>query len=121
LSESQSGNTHNFSPALAAGGLLFVSGQASVQDGVIAPGTFAEEMARSIENLRHILESWDLTLRDVIRVGAYVRDPDDLIEFNLLYPQYFAAPMPARTTLTGCLPDTLKFEIDVVALLPADR
>jgi len=121
LSKRQSANTQNFSPAVAAGGLLFVSGQASVQDGVVAPGSFAEEMARSIENLRLILESWNLTLRDVIRVGAYVRDPGDLVEFNLLYPRYFSAPLPARTTLTCCLPDTLKFEIDVVALLAAGR
>jgi 2-iminobutanoate/2-iminopropanoate deaminase len=113
--ESRSGNTQNFSAAVAAGGLLFVSGQASVQDGTIVPGSFAEEMSRSIENVRRILESWHLSLADVVKVGAYVRDPDDLIEFNALYPRYFAAPLPARTTITGCLPDQIKFEIDAVA------
>ncbi|ORA37341.1 RidA family protein [Mycobacterium aquaticum] len=117
MSQQRSGNTHNFSSCVSAGDLLFVSGQASVLDGAIVPGTFAEEMARSIDNLRRILESRGLNLADVVKVGAYVRDPGDLVEFNKLYPRYFSNPLPARTTITSCLPDTIKFEIDAVALL----
>ncbi|GAA1585250.1 RidA family protein [Kribbella sancticallisti] len=117
MPDARSGHTHNFSSAVAAGGLLFVSGQASVQDGKVVPGSFADEMARSIENLRQILASWELTLADIVKVGAYVRDPDDLVEFNQAYSQYFSAPLPARTTVTGCLPEQIRFEIDAIAVL----
>ncbi|NED96898.1 RidA family protein [Phytoactinopolyspora alkaliphila] len=110
------GNTANFSPAVRAGGLLFVSGQASVdEEGTIVPGTFAEEMDRSIHNVGRVLGEHGLDLGDVVRVGAYVQDPADLGEFNALYRQYFSPPLPARTTITSCLTDKIKFEIDVVA------
>ena len=109
------GNTASFSPYVCAGDFVFVSGQASVEDGVIVPGTFAEEMQRSIENVRRILGETGLRLSDVVKVGAYVDDPADVPEFNRLYRQYFGHPLPARTTLTGCLGGLIKFEIDVVA------
>lgn len=109
------GNTANFSPYVRAGDFVFVSGQASVADGVIVPGTFEEEMRRSIENVRKILADVNLRLSDVVKVGAYVDDPADVPEFNRLYREYFQAPLPARTTLTGCFGGAIKFEIDVVA------
>jgi 2-iminobutanoate/2-iminopropanoate deaminase len=113
------GNTGNFSPAVRAGGLLFVSGQASVdQIGMIVPGTFAEEMDRSMQNVRRVLGDHGLDLGDVVKVGAYVHDPADVAEFNKLYHRYFTPPLPARTTITSCLSDQIKFEIDVVAALP---
>ncbi|HCN78182.1 MAG TPA: reactive intermediate/imine deaminase, partial [Verrucomicrobiales bacterium] len=35
------------------------------------------------------------------------------------YREYFPAPCPARTTLTHCLPPTLKYEIEAVAVRKA--
>lgn len=108
-----------FPPARRAGDFLFVSGQASVDEtGAIVPGTFAEEMHRSIENVRRILADAGLTLSDVVKVNAYVQDPANLTEYNRLYPDYFSAPRPARTTIASCLTDAIKFEIDVVAYAP---
>lgn len=110
------GNTANFSKAVRAGDLVFVSGQASVNDyGQIVPGTFADEMHRSIENVRDILTEFNLDLTDVVKVGAYVQNPTDIGEFNRLYRSFFSHPLPARTTITNCLTDAIKFEIDVVA------
>ncbi|WP_236789878.1 RidA family protein [Amycolatopsis sp. GM8] len=108
------GNTANFSPYVCAGDFVFVSGQASVENGVIVPGTFEEEMRRSIENVRKVLGETGLRLSDVVKVGAYVDDPADVPEFNRIYREYFGQPLPARTTLTGCLGGHIKFEIDVV-------
>lgn len=105
-----------FPAAVRAGEFVYVSGQASVDDtGAIVPGTFAEEMDRSIDNLRRVLAAARLTLADVIKVNAYVDDPEDLEEYNRLYPLYFHPPRPARTTLTSCFGGRLKFEIDAVA------
>lgn len=116
------GHTAMFSPFVRAGDFVFVSGQASVdENGQIVSGTFAEEMRRSIENVRRVLAESDLTLADVVKVNAYVHDPADLAEYNQLYPEYFPAPRPARTTLTSCLADRIKFEIDVVAYLGGER
>lgn len=110
------GNTANFSPSVQAGGFVFVSGQASVDEsGQIVPGSFAEEMDRSVSNVKRILAERNLGLSDVVRVNCYLQDTADAPEFNRLYPQYFSVPLPARTTIAGCLSDQIKFEIDVIA------
>lgn len=104
-----------YSPAIRSGDLLFVSGQASVdRDGAIANGTFEEELRRSMENLRRVLEAGGCGFGDVVQVRAYVRDPADVPRYNELYREYFAPPLPARTTLTGCL-DPVAFEIEAIA------
>lgn len=110
------GNTAKFAAFVRAGDFVFVSGQASVdEDGSIVPGTFAEEMHRSLGNVIRVLAAAGLELSDVVKVGAYVRDAGDLAEFNRLYTEYFTHPLPARTTVTGCLPESIRFEVDVVA------
>lgn len=108
-----------FSPAIRSGDLVFVSGQASVDErGAIVSGTFAEEMRRSMENLRTVLAAAGCGMDDVVQVRAYVDDAAHLAEYNELYREYFSEPLPARTTLTGCV-GRIKFEVDAVARVPA--
>jgi 2-iminobutanoate/2-iminopropanoate deaminase len=106
-----------FSPATKAGGFVFVSGQASVgPDGKIIKDTFENEFRRTVENVKKILAAAGLGLVDVVRVQAYLADPADLPRYNELYREYFKTPLPARTTLTHCIPsDLIKFEMDVIA------
>lgn len=109
-----------FTAAVEANGFVFVSGQASVDEaGAIIPGTFEEEMRRSMANVVAILERVGLGLSDVVRVTGYVRDPADGSTYNALYREYFSEPFPARTTLTNCLGEELRFEVDVIAVRPA--
>lgn len=106
-----------FSPAVLVGNFVFVSGQASVDErGRIVNDTFAGEMRRSFENVKQILAGAGLSLRQVIKVSAYVGKQEDLAEFNQIYRELFAYPYPARTTIIGCLGDLLKFEVDVIAV-----
>ncbi len=108
-----------FSPAVEANGFVFVSGQASVDEtGKIIPGTFEEEMRRSFDNVRRVLEHAGLTLEDVIRVTSYIRDPVNGPAYNELYREFFSEPLPARTTLSNCLSEALQFEVDVIAVRP---
>ena len=111
-----------FSPAIRVGNLLFVSGQASTdENGAIVADSFEGEFRRSVENLRRILQDAGTDINAVVRICAYVRDPDNLGLYNRLYREYFSAPYPARTTLTNCLPESLQFEIDCVALVPSNE
>jgi len=107
-----------FSLATQVGNLIFVSGQASTDaDGAIVPGTFEEEFRRSLENLRAVLQAAGPDLAKVVQVRAYVRDPANVKLYNQLYREYFTEPLPARTTLTHCLPEALHFEIECVAVV----
>ena len=106
-----------FIPAIRAVGLIFVSGQASVDDkGTIVSDTFEAEFRRSIDNMRRILEAAGSDLSHVVQTRNDVRDPADLPEFNRLYAEVFPAPYPARTTITHCLPEVLRYEIECVAV-----
>jgi 2-iminobutanoate/2-iminopropanoate deaminase len=109
-----------FSPGVVAGGLLFVSGQASVDaQGKIVSDTFEGEFRRSLDNVRKILHAAGCELSDVVQTRNYVRDSEDLPQFNQLYREHFHAPFPARTTIVNCLPASLKYEIEMVATVPA--
>jgi len=106
-----------FSPAVRVGDLILVSGQASVDaTGQIVSDTFEGEFRRSVENLRKVLQAAGSDLAHVVQTRNYVRDPEDLALFNKLYREYFTVPFPARTTITHCLPASLRYEIECVAV-----
>jgi len=109
-----------FSPAIKAGGFVFVSGQASVdpKTGDIISDTFENEFRRTMDNLQRILAAAGASLKQVVQVRSYVKDAKDLPEYNRLYREFFKEPYPARTTITNCLGKVL-FEIDVVAYVGA--
>jgi 2-iminobutanoate/2-iminopropanoate deaminase len=105
-----------FAPAVRAGDFIFVSGQASVDDGgALVPDTFEGEMRRSVANVARILAAAGSGLDAVIQVRGYVGREADLGAYNRLYAELFTGRLPARTTLVGCLGAALKFEVDVVA------
>lgn len=112
-----------FSPAIIAGDLMFVSGQASVdaETGQIITDNFAGEMRRSIANLKAILEAGGLSLDHVVNVKSYVANEADLAEYNTIYREYFATPAPSRSTIVGVLGTKLKFELDCIAYRHATR
>jgi 2-iminobutanoate/2-iminopropanoate deaminase len=107
-----------FSPAVRVGQFVFVSGQASVDaTGRIVADTFEGEMRRSMENLARVLATAGSDMAHVVQTRNYVRDAERVAEFNALYPQFFTAPFPARTTITNCLSPALQFEIEAIAVV----
>ena len=108
-----------FSPVVVVGNLVFVSGQASVdENGVIVTDTFEGEFRRSIANVRRVLAAAGCDLSHVVQTRNYVRDNDELPLYNRLYAEVFSKPYPARTTIVNCLGPQLKYEIEVVAVRP---
>jgi 2-iminobutanoate/2-iminopropanoate deaminase len=108
-----------FSPVVVVGNLVFVSGQASVDEtGAIVTDTFEGEFRRSIANVRRVLAAAGCDLSHVVQTRNYVRDNDDLPLYNRLYAETFAKPYPARTTIVNCLGPQLRYEIEVVAVRP---
>ncbi len=106
-----------FSPAVCVGDLIFVSGQASVDaSGAIVSDTFEGEFRRAMANVAKVLEAAGSDLEHVVQTRNYLRDPADLPLYNQLYREVFTGPFPARTTITNCLPPTLRYEVEVVAV-----
>ena len=101
---------------VCSGTLLFVSGQ-----GPLNPATgaliqeFREAAVQTLTNVQTIVEAAGASMRDVVKVHAYLRDMADFPVFNEVYKTFFAEPYPARTTVQSDL--TIPIEIDVVAVL----
>lgn len=107
-----------FSPVVRVDDMLYVSGQASVDDnGSIVEGDFEEEFKRSVQNMERILIAAGSGLDKIVQTRCYVDNPEDLPEFNRLYAEAFKAPYPARTTILQCFNGVLKFEIDCIAVV----
>jgi 2-iminobutanoate/2-iminopropanoate deaminase len=107
-----------FSPAVRVGQFVFVSGQASVDaTGRIVADSFEGEMRRSMDNLARVLATAGSDMAHVVQTRNYVRDAERVAEFNALYPRFFSAPFPARTTITNCLSPALQFEIEAIAVV----
>ena len=110
-----------YSHAVAAGNLLFLSGQGPfAQDGTGALiGTLEEETALTFKNMIAILEEAGASLEDVVKVTVYLADMADFPRFNALYKEYFPDECPARTCIqAGKLPMDIKVEIEAIAWLP---
>jgi 2-iminobutanoate/2-iminopropanoate deaminase len=108
-----------FSPGVRAGDFVFLSGLASVdEEGRIIHGTFENEARRTYQNIARVLATDGLTFGDVVQVRCYLSRKEDWEKHNEIYLEFFSKPFPARTTLFGCLADTAKYEVDLIAYSP---
>ena len=109
--------------ALAArpDGDLDVGATALVLAAMERPGATMDSYLRHLERLSGAVADYALDpagadLAHVVQTRNYVRDAEDLPLFNRLYTEYFSAPYPARTTITGCLSPALRFELECIAV-----
>ena len=110
-----------YSHAVAAGNLLFVSGQGPVApDGSgLQRGTFEDEARLTLSNLKAVVEDAGSSLAAVVKVNVYLADIDKFAEFNAIYEEFFPTDCPARTCIqAGRLPFDIQVEVEAVALLP---
>ena len=115
-------STLPFSPAIRAGGFVFVSGMASAdENGRIVPDTFENEARRTYRNIAAVLQAAGLGFADVVQVRCYLQNQSDWDAHNRIYREFFAEPYPARTTLVGCLGDLVKYEVDLIAYAGEQR
>ena len=107
-----------YSPAVMAGGFIFVSGQAALdpQTGQVVGNTIEEQTDRTLENVKIIVTAAGASLDDVVRVTVYLADITNFSRMNEVYKRYFPHEPPARTTLEARLARVeLLVEIDAVA------
>jgi 2-iminobutanoate/2-iminopropanoate deaminase len=105
-----------YSQAIAANGLLFLSGQRPVdsESGAIPEGVEAQSHA-VLRNVVNVLQAGGSAPDRVVKVTAHLADLKDFDEFNAVYKLYFSPPYPARTTVGSQLRGIL-VELDAIAL-----
>lgn len=109
-----------YSPILRVGDFLFVSGQVAVDPTTdeIVGSTIQAQTARTIENIKLLLNAAGAQLDDVVKATVHLSNMDDFDGFNDVYKTYFNDPKPTRTTVGSQLGGLL-IEIDVIAYLGA--
>jgi len=111
--------TGAYSSGVVDNGLLFVSGQGSLDPvtGQVVHGTIEEETLRTLENIKRIVEIAGGTVRDIVKCTVHLSDIKDFDRYNKAYASFFGGVFPARTTVQSVLGDGLKIEIDAVAVI----
>lgn len=112
-----------YSHAVAANGLLFVSGVIPFD---VAAKRFAardmpSQMARALANLDAVLTASGAKRGDIVRTTLYLRNAGDKPTADMAYAAWFeGTTLPARTTVPGVDwgRDDLLVEIDAIAVVP---
>ncbi len=107
-----------YSHAVAAGDLLYLSGQTPIDPatGRLVQGGIVEQTAQCFANLFAVLGAAGLTPEQVIKVNVYLTDMNDFTAMNAVYARQFSQPYPARTTIgVASLPLGARVEIEMIA------
>ena len=111
-----------YSPGVAFGNLLFVSGQGAVDPatGELAGPDIEAQTEQVLKNIAAILGAAGSSLGHVLRCGVFLTDIRDFPRMNEVYGRMFGENRPAHTTVqVALLPmPGLRVEIDAVAYIP---
>jgi len=111
--------TGAYSDAVIANGIVYVSGQASVdfKNSTFVLGTIEEETIRTLENIKSILTAAGSSMNDVVKCTVHLADITEFDRYNKIYIEYFPGIKPSRTTVQSVLVGGLRVEIDCIATL----
>jgi 2-iminobutanoate/2-iminopropanoate deaminase len=110
-----------YSQAVAANGLLFVSGQipSNPKTGEIITTGITDEATMVMENLKAILTEAGIGFDSIIKTTIFLTDMQTFAQVNEVYGSYFTSDFPARETVqVSALPKGVNVEISVIALKP---
>lgn len=82
-----------------AGDLLFISGQAAIDDEgrIVAPSDFDAQAQQAFANLERALKAGGSSLRNVVKVTIFLTDMSNFDKIVELRGRYFSPPYPADT------------------------
>lgn len=111
-------NKGHYTPGVVSNGLLFISGQLSVDpDTRVVPDGGIEEHARlALSNLDRVLKEAGADRSSVVMCRVYISDINDWDKVNDIYSEFFGEHKPARIIVPvpelhfGCM-----IEIEAVA------
>ena len=107
-----------YSSALKIGNLVFVSGQLPINPatGDIEKGEIEVQAKRSLDNLKAVLESYSLSMENVVKTTIFLKDMNNFSRVNKVYGEYFTSQFPARSCVeVSRLPKDADIEIEAIA------
>ena len=107
-----------YSHAVAAGGLLFTSGQIALvpETGALVGDTIEEQTEQVLKNLEAVLAAHQMTFADVVKTTVFLTDLADFAVVNRIYGTRVPSAPPARSCVqAAALPAGAKVEIELIA------
>jgi reactive intermediate/imine deaminase len=111
-----------YSHAMAAGGLLFVSGQVPLDasGAVVGVDDMAQQTRQVFRNLGAVLEAAGATFADVVKLTYFVRDINAVAAIRAVRDEFIDTANPPASSLVEVsrlfIPDLL-IEVEAVAVL----
>jgi 2-iminobutanoate/2-iminopropanoate deaminase len=108
----------HYSQAVVHNGLVFVSGQLSIdpQTGEKKTGTIEEQTEQTLKNVAEILKAANSDLSRVLKMTVYVADINLWGAVNTVYARIMGEHRPARAVVpTGALHYGFLIEIEAIA------
>jgi reactive intermediate/imine deaminase len=109
-----------YSQAVAAGGLVFLSGQIPLDPATmeIVDGDFEARARRVFDNLAAVSAAAGGSLDDIVKLTVFLTDLDNFATVNSVMEDYFQQPFPARAAVgVASLPKGVDVEADAILSL----
>jgi 2-iminobutanoate/2-iminopropanoate deaminase len=103
------------SPCVFAGDTLYCSAKSGFipgPHGGVYAATTPHQLRQTMRNLLDNLEEAGMNFAQVVETNVYLDDLRELPAFDEVYPQYFTAPLPARTMIQQIVPAERKPDKD---------
>src|SRR5215510_12252889 len=83
--------TGAYSPGIAVGDLVFVSGQGPLMPGTtqIIGDTIEEQTRRTLTNVRGVLKASGCDINDCVKLTVYLKDIKHFDRYNAVYKSFF--------------------------------
>ena len=110
-----------YSQAIAAGALVFCSGQIPLDPvtGALIDSDISSQTARVLQNLAAVLRAHGLGMEHVVKTTVFMTDLAGFGEMNTVYAKFFPSDPPARSTIqVAALPKGANVEIEAIAFKP---
>ena len=106
-----------YNQAVKIDGFIFVSGQLPIDmtTGELVKDEIKAASRASLTNVQTILKEAGASLRDVVRVGVFIKNMADFTDVNEVYSEFFDKDCPARSCVQAVLPKDALIEIEAIA------
>ena len=114
---------YRISQAMRVGDLLFVSGQAAIDEHgqLVGVGNFDAQAEQAFQNLMRVLEAGGSTPRDIAKVTIFLTDMGNFPKIVELRRKWFSEPYPADTIIQVAALALPELEIEIEAVAVARR